>query len=244
MVFLETTIQADRNFSHRANRNKIKESLDGKELISSTYVIGELINNFLKNTIAFYTLLVESETTNEALSRFGEKFYSTRQYNRIIKIFSSITEDGNMQKEDVLDRLDILIEDTMINRFQNDLNILSNETKCTRAVTRPIKEDGLWHIKFECRKKPKPLCKIKEFIDKNKITFEAIETIDAKSLENCINLIKKINCGEELPYGKACWNIGDAIICHESPNEALIFTTNKKDFDPICQTIGKKLFVI
>lgn len=243
-VFLETTIQADRNFSHRANREKIRNSLEGKQLISSTYVVGELISNFLKNTTTFQNLLFESQTTSEALSRFGERFYSTRQFSRVMKIFASVTEDGNMQKEDVLDRLDILIENTMIDRFQDDLVILINDTKCTRAIARPIKEDGLWHIKFECRKKPKPQCFIREFINFHTTTFKLIESITDKNLELCIEIIKKINSGKELPYGTSCWKIGDAIICHESPKDALIYTTNKKDFIPICQKVGKELYVI
>lgn len=242
-IFLETTIQADRNFSHRTIRKEISEKLSGKELISSTYVLGELVSNFLRNSIAFYNLLVESETTNEALARFGERFFSARQFSRVMKVFASITEDGNMRKQEVLDRLDLLIEDTMLDRYLDDLKEIINQTKCARASARPYKEDGLWRINIKCRKKPKPGCLIEEFLKVNKKTFAELESIGDKHLENCIGTIKNINQGKDIPYGTSCWDIGDAIICHESPADSPIYTTNLKDFKPICKLLGKNLFI-
>lgn len=242
-VFLETTIQADRNFSYKSRREEIEKNLQGKTLLCSTYVLGEFINNFLKNAVTFYNLLVNSENTNDALSRLGQVLYSERQFDRVIKIFSAITEDGNMSKKDVLLRLDMLIEDLMVARFFRKLYPdLLNQTECIRANARPLKVDGHWKLEMGCSKKLKPPCNIIEFINSNSQTFKQIESINEQHMVETIEIVKEINNKETVPCGRKCWKIGDVIICQEPPGACLIYTTNIKDFEPICNIIKKQLF--
>lgn len=105
-IFLETTIQADRNFSYYSKRKEIGEKLKGKKLVSSSYVLGEIKSNFLQNAITFYNLLQECDTTNEALARLNFPVLQTvRQFGRVLEIFACLTEDGNMSKKMLKDVL-------------------------------------------------------------------------------------------------------------------------------------------
>lgn len=243
LLFLETTIQADRNFNYKSERNKVNAELEGKTLLCSTYVLGEFVNNFLQNTITFYNLLIDSTSTGEALVRLGSRFHSTRQYNRVMRILSVLTEDGKINREELLPRLDILIEDIMISRFYSKLQLpLIDGTKCHRAIVKPVKEDGLWRLRITCRKNPKPPCRMEQFYTEHKENFVRLEEITDDHLKECIGIVKNINNKKDLPLGKNCWAIGDFVICHESPNNSVIYTTNLKDYEPICNIIGKKLY--
>ena len=238
-LFLETTIQADRNFSHKRRRTNIDEAVEGKILISSTYVLGEYISSFVRNAVGLHGLLMQSENTSEALCRFGERFHSTREFDRALKVFNAITDDGNMDKKNALKRLNILIEDIMISRFYRNIQEpLLNNTNCIRAQTRPYKEDTFWRFSNNCTKKKAPQCNIKQFVDSNKITFKKLEEIKCKNLEKCINIIKENN-ESSFQHGIKCWQIGDAIICHEAPTDSIICTTNTIDYEPICEILVK-----
>ncbi len=247
-IFLETTIQADRNFSYSSERNKIREKLKGKKLVSSSYVLGELKSNFLQNAITFYNLLQECDTTNEALVRLSKVLYSTRQYDRVLKIFSYLTEDGNMSKRDVERRLNMLIEDTFIKRFFTGLDEnLIDETECFKAKVNPEYEDGFWKpLKFNCTARAKNICNICAFFESNseniKFIEEACEKADNQNLTEMASILKEIREENKKPQGKRCWKLGDVIICNELPTDCKIYTTNKKDYEPICGVIGKELY--
>jgi len=241
-IFLETTIQIDRNFTHK--QIQIDKILKNKTLYSSTYVLGEYKSNILKDAIAFYNLLEQSDSTKEALSRLSEVLYSTRQYDRVIKIFSCLVEDGNMSKKDVKKRLSFLIEDIIINRFMRGLKKdLINTTRCMRANAYPEKIDGMWKLQYiSCRQKPKPNCEVVEFIKENSQCLEKICELKQKNLSELIITLEKCLSLKALPYGRNCSRIGDAIISCEVPKKCMIYTTNKKDYSPICKVLGRLLF--
>lgn len=248
-IFLETTIQADRNFSYYSKRKEIAEKLKGKKLVSSSYVLGEIKSNFLQNAITFYNLLQECETTNEALARLSSPvLHSTRQYDRVLKIFSCLTEDGNMSKRNVEKRLNMLIEDGFVSRFFRDLDEkLINETECFRAKVNPEYEDGFWKpLKFNCTARAKNICNICAFFESNSEKIKAIEEVcekeNNKNLTEMASILKEIREENKKPQGKRCWKLGDVIICNELPTDCKIYTTNKKDYEPICGVIGKELY--
>ncbi|NSW91342.1 MAG: hypothetical protein HPY74_11845 [Firmicutes bacterium] len=249
-VFLETTIQIDRNFSNLPRRNKINNNLKEMQLLSSSYVLGEMKFNLLRNAITFYNLLQQSETTNEALDRLCSVVYSTGQYSRVLKIFSFLTEDGNMDKVNVERRLNMLIEDLFESRFYRNITTpLLNETECLRAKAEPEYEDGFWKIKFNCNVRMKEQCKICDFIKKNLKNFQLIESliidedIDKSNVCDIIKTLKEIRQDNKKPYGQRCWKIGDAIISNEVPEDTLLYTTNEKDYKLICEKLNKRILI-
>ena len=62
-----------------------------------------------------------------------------------------------------------------------------------------------------------------------------------KELKRVEETVEKILSKKDDPYGNNCRTLGDTIIALEAPKESLIFTTNIKDFEPICNKIGKKM---
>lgn len=245
-IFLETTIQVDRNFSEPNVRKNISEKLKDKKLISSTYVLGEIKSNLLQNAITFYNLLQECETTSEAIDRLSSVIYSDRQYSRVLKIFANLAEDNNMNIKDLKKRLDMLIEDLFESRFFNNLEMpLINDTKCIRADAVPIKTDGLWKLERKCNAKINKLCNIENIHQSEEENIEKIENVclnsKNKNLNDIANILKEIRNDGKKPLGRRCWKIGDLVICLESPDRCKIYTTNIKDYKPLCDLLDKEL---
>jgi hypothetical protein len=123
------------------------------------------------------------------------------------------------------------------------LKDLINETKCQRAKAYPEMIDGLWKLQnISCRQNPEPNCRIIEFIETNKELFESICKLPQENLKELVSILKECLNSKTRPYGKNCWKLSDATICCEVPEHYTIFTTNKRDFIPICQVIGRILF--
>lgn len=242
LVFLESTINADRHFSDIKRQVEIKRNLEGKRLYTSKYVIGELKNNFLKNAITFYNLLVEEEGVLNALRRLSSIIYSKRQYDRIIKLFAYLAEKVELDKAELLERLDILIEDSMEVLFTEDIEEVIDQCNCVRAAAKPIKEGKRWILDIGCRQNPKPPCSIESFIDENHLNFSKITKLDELKETLIAERLTKMLNNEIKKYGTNCWKIGDSVIGMELPDELPIYTSNKKDFKPICEALGKQLY--
>lgn len=58
-VFLDTTIQIERLTATRARRAQLTAQLAGKEVVTSTYVLGEFLRTLVKDCITLYTLVAE-----------------------------------------------------------------------------------------------------------------------------------------------------------------------------------------
>ncbi len=248
-IFLETTIQIDRNFSSRAIRTSVNEKLKDKKIISSTYVLGEIRFNLLKRAIDFYGLLKQSDDVMEALDRLNA--FSTSQYAIELKVYISIAEDGQMETKELLRRLDILIEDLIDSRCKRGIKTsLLNETGCIRATVQPKYIDGLWKIEFGCNAKMKGKCNICSFVHEHaeefdlikKLGTEKVKELKKTNIPKMANVLSLICDNGKTPQGENCWKIGDVIISNEAPNDSVIYTTNIKDYKPICEKIGKELF--
>ena len=57
-ALLDTTIQIDRIFGSDRRIARINEVLKGKQLISSTYVLGEYYKNIVNDFVTLYKILV------------------------------------------------------------------------------------------------------------------------------------------------------------------------------------------
>ncbi|ODM27098.1 hypothetical protein A7W90_13235 [Clostridium sp. Bc-iso-3] len=241
-LFMETTVQADKFLGKRQVKNNIRNLCKGKKLISSTYVLGEFKSNFLKDATSLYNLVKDSFDIGEAIIRFSE-VYSKRISSRMGKLFGNLVREYGLEnKEELLDTLEFYIEDLLIKRFKEDIDkILIDTTKCARCLAKPQKEDGVWRVNVSCTKKPKPNCNVKEFLVNDNIDSLKKITQLPDHMKSVEEVICRIIKNEDLPYGNNCRTLGDTIIAIEAPKESIIFTTNKKDFEPICEKIDKVL---
>lgn len=242
ILFMETTVQADKFLGKRTKKQYIAGVCRDKHLISSTYVLGEFKSNFLKDMTALYNLVADSDDIRDAMIRFEETF-SKRISNRMNKLFANIiAECGIDDKEEILEMIEMYIENILIKRFKQGINkILIDDTKCCRSLAVPKKVDGVWTIDVKCSKKMKPKCRIKEFLlIKNTNNIKKISSMP-KELKKVEDTVRKILDEKDLPYGNNCRTLGDTIIALEAPEDSRIFTTNIRDFKPICAKIGKNI---
>jgi hypothetical protein len=241
-IFLESTINADRHFQSSRRQAEIREKLKGKRLITSAYVVGELKNNFLKNSIGFYNLVIEEETVFDALTRLGRILRSTRQFDRVIKVFAYLAREVEFDKEELLERLDMLIEDSMEVLFTEDIDEIVNDCGCIRANGCPIKDGNRWMLDLGCKQKPKPKCKIDTYMMANEPQFQVISNLSELEGSKLRENLGKMLEDKMIKFGQNCWYIGDAVIGVEAPNNAEVYTTNLKDYVPICSVLDKKIF--
>jgi hypothetical protein len=242
IVFMETTAQADKFLGIEKKKQYIKDLCAGKKIVSSTYVLGEFKANFLKDATTLYNLVYDSDTLGEAIIRF-EETYSSRINKRMNKLFGNIINElDSKDKNEVLDRLEIYIEDILIKRFKTGVDkVLINNTDCLRSIAIPQKVSNVWKLDVKCSQKPIPKCKINEFLLKENIDeLKKITTLPCE-LSKVENTIGELCNNTKKPYGNNCRTLGDVIISLESPKDSCILTSNKKDFEPICNCLNKTI---
>ncbi|MGM1022552.1 MAG: hypothetical protein ACQEXV_18980 [Bacillota bacterium] len=241
-IFLESTINIERHFAKLSRQQEIRENLRGNEIITSNYVIGELKGNFLLNSCALHRILLEEETVEDALRRFGSVFYSTRQMSRALTVYSYIAENVGYDKEAIIDRLEILIEDVLEDMLVEDIDHVIDECRCVKAYVKPERTKRGFTLNMGCRQKPKPSCSIENFYVNHKLELLKISNNKDKNIEKMTDLLQRTINNQASKVGKNCWKLGDAVIATEVSNEYEIYTTNKKDFIPISKEIEKKLY--
>ena len=95
----------------------------------------------------------------------------------------------------------------------------------------------MYDVNTTCRK-DRPNCNIINYIENHKGELEKISKVDVID-EKVIDLVKKIICNSKEAKGRNCHKLGDIIICLDEKHKYDIYSTNEKDFIPICYAIGK-----
>jgi hypothetical protein len=136
---------------------------------------------------------------------------------------------------------------------------ITNPMRCFIDISPPkIKEGNLLdNFPSKCNG-GKVECGIREFFKDNEDDFKKIlarldmipigerdtETLKRiGALKNIIRLLpynRKFSNKE--PNYRLCWNCGDAIIAVSSPSDSIILTSNRKHYEPICESINRILF--
>lgn len=88
-LFMDTTVQADKFLGKKERKEYIKSVCTNRNLVSSTYVLGEFKSNFVKDATALYNLIKDSDDLAEALIRL-EEIYSKRISNRMTKLLGNV----------------------------------------------------------------------------------------------------------------------------------------------------------
>lgn len=260
-VFLETTIQISRISGDEDRKKEIDKILfQFKKIITSTYVKMEFRRRLIRDLVYTNNILQDSKNYAEIYKRV-EKL--PPEQNRKIKGFlsSSYRFFSESSKDKVSGSLDeILLEKSRSYfkkeveeawyKFNKKIEEILDETGCYLAKSGPILEGDKYDNTMKKCKTTEIKCKIVEFLVQNKEIFEKIylklQNIPEAALDTEQIKIKNIlgnvlKHPEYLSDKKNCWNCGDAIITVESPDDAKIFTTNVKHFEPLCDELGKKL---
>lgn len=242
-LFLETTIHGDKIFGEKALQEKIQENLTGRRVCTSEFVLNEFKNTFLKSAIFYHELLVDSPSTHRALDRATR--YSERVHKRITKIFAKLCDEAGHNKDTVLERLEMLIEDGFMPEFFiNAEEPIINETECMWVGGEPVRTGNRYKLEVYCRKNKPPSCGIESFWNKHKKELDLLSESEIfsrtsdKQLSKLCEVAKKIKDKTDSPYGQNCHiHLSDAVIAVEAMKGSHIYTTNKKHFEPICKVL-------
>ena len=236
---LDTTIQIDRILGSDIRISRIDEVLKGKELVSTTYVLGEYYKNIINDYITLYNIFLQENDVKQTGCRITENVFG-RSQGRMSKLFCNLAANCDYDIELIKDSLDNYLH-ILIDRFNDELVDLLDETKCNRANASVMYEDGIPKLEnISCNKKCNQ-CEICEFwgkrIDKLKLLLDN-DNYDAQLKE----IIKKALDVPNNFKGQNCWKLGDTIIASEvlGLEDMVVCSSNKKDFEPVCDSLGVK----
>jgi len=263
-VFLDTTIQIGRMLGDEDKKKEIDEILSQfNKILTSTYVKMEFRRRLIRDLVYINNVSQDSKNYAEIYKRI-EKLPP----EQIRKIKGCIAAFYKFFSENAKDKVDgnlgaILLEksrsyfkktvEAMWYGFNKGINEILDETGCYLAKSGPILEGDKYDNRMKTCKRTDKNCKIVEFLIQNKETFEKIYVKLQNILESDLDTEQRkikdvlenvLKSPEYLADKKNCWNCGDAIITVESPNDAKIFTTNVKHFEPMCSEVGKELITV
>jgi len=257
-IFLETTIQVYKVFDEE-KRGKIFKIIDGKKVLTSTYVEAEFKRTFLYDCIRFYNILRVSDTVKEAINRTHRAMLlpylkdirktSLKEFPvRIAQILNEFAEDQRKDKNRLLRLLRRLIIGRLMDKFDDRVDEKLNKTNCAITKLKPVRKEDSYDLEIKCDKRYKN-CKIGNFLTDNKnLLRKVVKGLESlppkekkiKSLNNFIDYGKKVLSNTNEAYGKrTCWPLGDIIISLENPIDCCLYTTNEKHFASIYQALKR-----
>ncbi len=242
-LHLDTTIQIDRILGSDKRKNRISDILEGKELITSTYVLGEYFNNIVNDYITLYHIFLQERNIKQTGCRITEKAFG-RSQGRMFKLFHDLASCCDYDLEMIEYNLDSYLK-ILIDRFYEGIEEeLLDETECNRAKAKIVFEDGIPRLESIKCSKEKNQCKICEFWQKRRELLEELLKNDAYD-ENLKNIVKEALQENKNFKGRNCSKLGDTIIAAEviGKEDAGVCSSNAKDFKPICDTFQIPLLV-
>lgn len=244
-LLLDTTIQIDRVTASKQRKKEIEKVLLGNGLYCSTYVLGEYYNNIVTNLLTLYSLFFIDQDIVETGKRINEQMFG-RDQARVSKLYANILDMCAFRAEEIDDAFQLYI-DVIQDEFYRNIHIVFDSTKCPRADREIEYEDGAPVLNAVSCRKDQEICSICAFwkrrekeinaIIKNDVVDEKIKRILEQAKEN----------DREYRGKKNCSILGDTIIsmeAFENDPQCFVCSSNKKDFQPICDLLGIKLIAL
>lgn len=236
-AFLDTSVQVQRVFGYRRNREFIAEKVRGRAQFLSRYVLMEYKRRIIRSFVLFYSCLMDEESVSEALN-FFESEYSGRMKSDIIKIISMLVLDGKLQKDQALTRLERLIDWELVDYFEAEVNYIEDLIDCNvaKAEARIPISCSIYIRQLRCRKNERQ-CKIDNFVTENSHLFKKIGA-SKRIAPRLRELCSKVCNQPEESRGRNCATLGDVIISIEAAADCVVCSYDKT-FEVICKEIGK-----
>lgn len=242
-VHLDTTIQIDRIFGSDKRKSRIAEVLEGKELVTSTYVLGEYYNNMVNDYITLYHIFLQEKDIKQTGCRITEKAFG-RSQGRMFKLFNDLVSCCDGDLELIEDNLDNYLQ-VMLARFHEGIDeTLMNETECHRAKAKVVYEDGIPRLEsLRCRKEDHQ-CEVCTFWMQRKEDLERL--LENQNYDRTLKEIIEQSLQENKNFkGRNCSKLGDTVITAEAigKKDMEVCSSNRGDFEPICESFGVSLTV-
>ena len=242
-LFLYTTIQIDRVTGSKKRKEEVEKVLKDNDLYCSAYVLGEYYATVVSDLVTLYGLFLLDKDIGETGKRITEMVFG-RSQTRAAKLYANILSVCKFNVDEVEDTF-LLYMDLIQDEFYRNLEEVKDRTKCARAKRRIIYEDGVPVLPdVKCRKDEK-VCSICEFWQEAGREIGQItesEEID----EKIVKILCTAKVDEREYRGNNCRTLGDTVISVEAKNSGTglkMCSSNKKDFQPLCNAIGLELVV-
>lgn len=246
-LFMETTVAINRHFGTRNQRDFVTQALTGRQVITCTFVLFEYKRVVQRACVEFHRLLTHTGNIIEALQNFGQG-YSVSQLSIGYSLFPSIISSANNEVSKVLKILERVIDRRLSSLFLSNISEITDATRCALAYQQPVRQGDTYAPGFLQVSRERFDCDLPGFIETNRDAFQAI--YDALSSQRtahtrrlCQVLSRVLNVPAE-SRGRNALILGDVIIAIEMPKDALLLTTNRRDFEPICAALGKEIFEV
>lgn len=253
-LFLETTIQIERIVGSRSRQLALQTELANYQLFSSHYVLGEFLRTVVKDAVQLHRLLAAQTHLDDVLTAIGQH-YNKKEASRmslmlgaVMRIVSPATS-VMPAREDLLDRLSLMLEFGLVNRFYAGIHTFVDEVQCGLATERPQTWNGStapsYHLRSQCVRTVRE-CALAEKMTLWQPQLEKIAVAFAPEKEPALRkmgeLATKIIENPIIARGRNCtWYLGDLVIALELPPHIPLYTTNIRHFAPILHLLGKKL---
>lgn len=243
VAFLDTSVIISKNFEKEDVKRRIEEKLGSLLKKTSTYVVMELKRRILRDLMYLHSILLDEESVGDAQRRLAKISRSKRQLKMCFLIFAQISDISAKDRDEVLLRLENMIR-VGIRLYLGDIEVFESGTRCELAYRIPIKTDvGSYDFfpSWSCTRRIIQ-CYIDDFIKQNHQQLKPLLNCLSRdpAWTNYTKLLKKILAKPSLARGNNCMTLGDTIIILDAPDDSVIYSTNKKDFGPICKCLNKK----
>lgn len=243
-VLIKTTIQINRIFKSK-KKAAINEFMKENECYCSTYILGEFKANMIDEFLTLYGIVRTENNLADVCEKAAEVFGSSRQKSRLLLLLSSLQRDYGDDYALIKEQLEKYPE-LLLHRFERGIELpLLNSTQCARGKAELDTEHMVWKGKGVRCSKDCDQCAITQFWMKNKELVYDLEKVEGIQ-DKMVNALRCFNQKREIPKGNACRSLGDCVIALESLEleNGCVVTSNKADYEPICQRIGTQLTVI
>lgn len=258
-LFLDTTIQVDRFTAPPEKKEKLDEILiQAKSLCTSTYVKMEYRRSLIQDLVFLYNdALSDVNHLGEVMLRINRM--PPQQQRRTNRMFASLVYFFFDEEKDILaslgkkhiEMLRLWLKQQItyaLEDFGDGIESIINKTDCYNAKTTPLlKGEKFDNRTIHCKPSNRK-CKIVEFFLENIDEFKKIyqklslsPNLDEEQERMKNTLEKALKHPINMADYKNCWKCADSIIALECPEDILLFTTNRKHFEPICEEIGREL---
>lgn len=244
-VFLDTTTQIERLTGTRARRAQLTAQLTDKEVVTSTYVLGEFLRTLVKDCIALYTLVSQNAYLDDVEVQIANRF-NKREASRCLLLWATLHRARAYGREKVLCTLRTYIEYGLVQAFMADVDQVSDATGCGLAQERPRRVEGTYRLRAQCRREVKE-CQLEEWLAAHSAVLDGIAPHLRASGEPALvkigELLDEFPHAPETVRGRNCtWYLGDLIITLECPSDAALHTTNRRHFGVLCVQLGKRMY--
>lgn len=244
-IFIETTIQIERVTSPYARQHEIAKAFQGKQIITSTYVLSEYLRVLVKDAMILHELVKNNEHLYDVETAIATMM-NKRSASRCLLIYATLHRAGIYERARLLRTLQNYIEHNFLNLFMVGVDELLDSTACGLAHERPALVDDIFQMRTQCTRQVIE-CKLASLLtrhhDKIQLLAEGLHNHKETALARIGNLCQRILTDPHVARGRNCtWYLGDLVIALEAPTDAAIYTTNKRHFQPLCELLGKQVY--